>query len=382
MLSTKNKILVLNTSSKISGAERSLVDVLEVISTIYTPILIIPSKGEFYKCLEGKVIIEIVKLIRLKRKNSFKEQICNCLKIVKHIFKLNQIIKRYKINIIYANNNSALIYAVLLKIFTGKVIVCHVRDNLNNKILILMYGIFCDKIFCTSEHIKKQIPFKGKVELIFNGIDTSIWKPTFQYSNKIKDELGINHKSILIAHIGQLIPWKRHGLFIEVAKKIIQTSEYDIHFVIIGDDMFDDYPDYTYSLKEKVKVLNIQSKFSFLNFKNNFIEYLNGIDILVHLAYNEPFGRVVIEAMALEKPVITVLDGGPSEIVSNGKSGYLVKYPSAANIAHKIKTIISNPQKRTQFGKAGREIVEKKFSISNLQKIRSILSLMNEKNPN
>jgi len=224
----------------------------------------------------------------------------------------------------------------------------------------------------------EQLPFKHKTELVYNGIDTTKWKVNYEFLNKIKDELDIDRNVILVAHIGQLIPWKRHDLLIEVAQYLIQDCELKVHYVIIGDDLFDDFPDHKRHLQHMVKSLNLSEQISFLSYRGNLAEYLNGIDILLHLADNEPFGRVIIEAMALEKPVIARNQGGPKEIISDNCSGFLVTSSEPSMIAEKLRILINDSNLRRGFGRVGRSIVKSKFSISNLERIGPIILSVNE----
>jgi glycosyltransferase involved in cell wall biosynthesis len=77
----------------------------------------------------------------------------------------------------------------------------------------------------------------------------------------------------------------------------------------------------------------------------------------------EPFGLVVLEAMASGKPVVATAPGGPSETVANGQTGYLVKPSSPEEIASAIEKLIQDPQKRSRMGEAGRDRACKMFAI-------------------
>lgn len=90
---------------------------------------------------------------------------------------------------------------------------------------------------------------------------------------------------------------------------------------------------------------------------------MSQIDILIHPAINEPFGRVLIEAMSIGKPVIAYNCGGPKEIIVNNETGYLVEPYNYGEIAKKTILLLENEELRLQFGKAGRKRVIEKFNI-------------------
>lgn len=374
MLGTKLKVLVLNTSSKQSGAEKSLIDVLKVLQPSCDLVVVLPSKEGLYYVLEKEFNLEIINLLRFTKNGSFFVRIKEVLSIVKSVSELLVLMKKHQIDVIYSNTLSAQVYGSLLRLFTGKKLVWHVRDNLFNKYVAFALGFLADKIIAISDHILKQIPFKTKVELVYNGIDAKSWKSNPSFLNIIKQELDIDLGTILVAHVGQILPQKRHDLFIDVAKHLINHNRSKVHFVIIGSDLFGDFRFYQKDLKQKVLVANLSHRISFLEYRDNFKECLNGIDILVHLSDSEPFGRVIIEAMALEKPVVAQDQGGPKEIIKDEISGYLVKEVNPSVIANRLRILINDPSLRSRLGKEGRKIVENKFSLSSLEKINTILA--------
>ena len=77
----------------------------------------------------------------------------------------------------------------------------------------------------------------------------------------------------------------------------------------------------------------------------------------------EPFGLVVIEAMAAGKPVVATAPGGPSETVVDGETGYLVPPSDASAIARALEELLADPQKRMSMGEAGRRRACEVFAL-------------------
>ena len=367
------KILVIHSSGKISGAEKSLMDVLHILKAKYDVTVVLPHKGELYNKLYGSFIIKIFAVTGIQRKAGFIQQLKTLYNIFITSWRIYRFVKKQKTDLIYCNNTQASIYSILTSILTNTRHIWHVRDNLPNKTTGAIVGFFSDKIFCISQHIYKQLSFTKKKILLYNGINTANWKSSAVNINCLKKEMRIAVNTILIGQIGQLIPWKNNSLFIEVARQVIAHNN-RVHFVLIGRDMFHAYPYYKKSLKEKINQANLQHHFTMLDFTDNIMDYMQELDILIHLAQNEPFGRVIIEAMALEKPVIALNSGGPQEIISHGRSGYLIDLPDAAIIAEKLNILVNDAALRKQFGTEGRKIINEKFNIGNLEKINDIIS--------
>src|SRR6476661_9155204 len=165
------KVLVLNTSSRISGAERSLVDVLSFFrKKSLLPLVVLPDKGELYQLLQTQHNLLIVGLLRSKKGQGVYGFIRDVLKLFKHSYQLSLIIKSHNIDLIYSNSASSQLYAILLKVITGRKIIWHVRDNLKTSFFTSIFCYFADKMLCISKHIMEQLPFKHKTELVYNGI--------------------------------------------------------------------------------------------------------------------------------------------------------------------------------------------------------------------
>ena len=368
-----NKIIVLNTSSRIGGAEKSLQDVLDVLEENNIIWVALPTTEALYAELSKKFKIKNHTLERLEKSKTILLCFSSIFQIFNTSYQISRLVRKEKIDLIYANANHSNLYAILVKLFTGKKIIWHMRDNLNNKLLSLLLSILSDKIICISEHLSKQIFFPNKTQIIYNGIDTHKWKLNNTTPSLIKKELSLEPDRILIAQVGQLIPWKNHLLLIDIAKNVIRKNP-KVFFIVLGEDTFKAFPDYNKLLLSRIHCENLENHFSLLGYKENIKEYLSEIDILVHLAEGEPFGRVLIEAMALEKPVVAINSGGPAEIIEDNNTGFLVEKTEQNIIVEKLVQLSEDQVLRKKFGRNGRMLVERNFSIRNLRKVQEIIS--------
>jgi glycosyltransferase involved in cell wall biosynthesis len=92
-------------------------------------------------------------------------------------------------------------------------------------------------------------------------------------------------------------------------------------------------------------------------------DIMNTLDIVIHAStLPEPFGMVILEGMALGKPVIAAASGGPLEIIQNDISGILVPPGDPVRLSESVGGLISNPQKRKSLGMAAKERIQEKFS--------------------
>jgi len=363
ILKTKTKILVICNSCFISGAELSLVSFLNKMDKDkFEVIILLPIKSKISELLIQFKIINLP-LIWFQRSNNPIRLFFFSLNIIALTWKINKIVKLYNIDIIYSNSIKANLYGVMIKLLSDKKNIWHIRDTLKkglyNKILIKL----SDKIICISEDVYKQInASKNKKVLVYGGLDLIEWNNDAEQKTTLRKNLSLLRETKLIAIISQLTPWKNHFDFIKASKLIIDKCE-NVHLLIVGDVLNHKDQKYKMLIQDKINELGINSYFTFLGHRQDVKEILCQIDILLHTAINEPFGRVLIEAMAMEKPVIAYNCGGPKEIIVNNETGYLVEPYDCVDLAKKALILIEKDELRIEFGRKGRIRVLDKFNI-------------------
>jgi glycosyltransferase involved in cell wall biosynthesis len=224
---------------------------------------------------------------------------------------------------------------------------------------------YSDQIICVSDHITSQFNRSNKIITIYGGFDNTKIDQHQKYA--IRDDLKINKDSIIIANIGQLTKWKNQEDFIQLAKIIIRKIE-NVYFILVGDDLSGYETRYKKSLIQLITIQEDQSKIIYLGWRDNINEILENVDILVHTAKDEPFGRVIVEAMTMQTPVVAYNCGGPKEIIVNKQTGYLIEPFNFEELVDKVQKLIENADLRSKFGEAGRQRAIEKFNIERYTK--------------
>jgi glycosyltransferase involved in cell wall biosynthesis len=119
-------------------------------------------------------------------------------------------------------------------------------------------------------------------------------------------------------------------------------------------------------LRRQIKSSGLSDVVTLLGFRGDAYALLNAADLLVLPSLAEPFGLVLLEAMALSKPVVAVNQGGPTEIVADGETGILASSPSDSDIASAILKIIAIQRRWYSMGIAARQRYEQYFSTSRM----------------
>jgi len=135
-------------------------------------------------------------------------------------------------------------------------------------------------------------------------------------------------------------------------------------FAIVGGATFGLEPEYFDGLKRAAADLGVAERLVFTGFRTDVPRLMAACDVICHTSrVPEPFGLVVIEAMALGRPTIATRGGGPSEIIASPSQGTLVPPDDPGALARAVSELIEDPERRRRMGAAGRERVQSTFTI-------------------
>lgn len=207
--------------------------------------------------------------------------------------------------------------------------------------------------------LQEGIP-ADRVTTIHNGIPLA----RYQRSNStlLREQLRLGTNEPLIGLVGRITPWKGQDFFLRLAQAWSAQGRPG-RFAIIGRAFNEDAPFET-TLKQFVRTHRLESKVHFVAFQADIAATLSQLDLLLHCSTKpEPFGRVIIEAMAVGVPVIAARAGGVPEIVTDGVDAGLAEPGNLESYIGQITALLGNPPKRTAWAVAGRRTVEQRFTL-------------------
>jgi len=237
------------------------------------------------------------------------------------------------------------------------------RYNPFRNLLIRHYLKYVDKIFTVSNSLKKILEINGigNTETIYNGIDVGEWEMNREEIDKFKQKYNPNKKTVIIFS-ARLIEAKGGDQLMQ-ALALVNNSFPDFILLVVGKEWA-----YTEKIKKMSQNLNIGEKVIFTGYLEEYELKLayNATDISVFpsLCF-ESFGMGNLGAMACKKPAISSHFGGPSEVVVDGETGYLINPNNVKLMAEKILDLLENPEKAIKFGKTGYIRARDKFSLTN-----------------
>ena len=365
----KKNILFLNHSVRDGGPGKSLFYLLKHFDySSYNVNVLIPSKNNFSENIE-KNNLNVNQIVdknfpeNLKKPNLnifgnsiplfFIDVLINILRLVFLSITIKDIIKDNKIDLLYCNGTQAKIFgAIIGKIYNIKT-VWHVRNIQKSFLLSWFINSFSkfnnvSKIICVSKATSNQFKINTKNIVINNGVDTSEFSLR-SVNSKLREEYNIDSKKIIIGTAGRIVPRKGFDYFIEVCKQISHEFKKDCIFVIVGDTPFYFKQKIMENLKTMVKEYNLEDKFIFTGYKNDVDSYIADFDIFfIPSRYPDPFPRVVVESMALSKPIVGFDIGGIGEAIDDGINGFSID--TKDNPINKLIGLIENDDLRLNMG--------------------------------
>lgn len=199
--------------------------------------------------------------------------------------------------------------------------------------------------------------------VIHPAVDLSVFDPdALPLPVEQRKRLSLPKVTFLIGLFGRLQRWKGMDTFVEAAA-LLAHERSDVHFLIVGGEHALE-PAYAHELSKRVESLGLRKRITMTGFQANPSEWMNACDIVVHASIKaEPFGMVILEAMALGKIVIAAKAGGPLEIMQHGINGYLFNPGDALALAAAMRAGVNGGSINASLQNKAR-LTASQFSIS------------------
>lgn len=364
------KVLSLIASAELGGAERAMLDVIRFLDrTRYDPWIVVPRPGPLVGELEALgAQVRVMDLFgrggflgRYSQPRDYLRALSGWPQLVRGLVKLAGLVNDQKIQIIHSHSLKTHILTCLLSPLVRCRMVWHLHDFYLHRRGFPWFALcaeaFPDLLIANSRAVADQFPRRSRIAVIYNGVDVETFRPS--------PEERRHHDGCWIGMVGAFAPWKGQHIFVKAAAEVANRIP-DATFFLVGDVIYSTagHRDYRGELERLVQQLGLEGRVIFTGFRRDIATVLGDLDIVVHCSVEpEPFGRVIIEAMACGKPVIAACGGGVNEIVVNGHDGLLIPPGDPYLLAEAILLLARNPDRRARLGDAARRRVEERFRI-------------------
>ncbi|MEQ8207378.1 MAG: glycosyltransferase family 4 protein, partial [Woeseia sp.] len=291
--------------------------------------------------------------------------------------KLSRLLRRERIDLLHLNNsiirnNEWMLGAQIAGIPT----ITHERGINNSYHRLSRY--YARRLACVvsiSDAVRDNLLDKGviirRAETIYNGIDPDIMKATSDPA-EIRAAHQVDPDATVIGVLGNIKEWKGQETAVRAMPLILRKHPNTICMLVGDVSPSDNY--YFERLQSLIKDLELDGRIVFTGYTNRVPEYLNALDIMLHTSIDpEPFGRVLIEAMSLRKPLIGAAAGAVPEIINNGVSGYTFEPGNNDDLADKVIRMLDDPAAASAMAKRGYDQLHQKFHIDiNVQRTQEL----------
>jgi glycosyltransferase involved in cell wall biosynthesis len=283
--------------------------------------------------------------------------------ILPYVHRLYRIAREWDIELIH-HNNGLDVRAVLLAKWLGVPHVAYQRGTEWNSPTVRYISRFVDAYVANSTATKGVLLGLGlpseNIEVIYPPIDCQRFHPTVDASRQ-RREFGLSDDDLTFGIPGTLLKWKGHDVFLKAARLVMDAVPKARAFVI--GEVPDGTRQYRDELVKLSRELGIESRTVFTGFRKDIPEVIQLLDVVVHASVKpEPFGRVIAEGMAMGKPVVASMNGGPLEIIQDGRTGYLVPSDDPEKLAHRIIELLSDRSRAGALGRKARQDAVARFS--------------------
>jgi glycosyltransferase involved in cell wall biosynthesis len=198
-----------------------------------------------------------------------------------------------------------------------------------------------------------------RVITLFDAVDTEIFSLGRADGQSVRREFGYDQETVLVGFVGRFSPGKGHEELLQAAKTITPAHP-GVRFLVVGEASFGEQA-YERHIRSSAHAMGLDGVLTFTGFRKDIPEVMAAFDILAFPSHAESFGVVLIEAMAMERPVVSTNCDGVLDIVAEGVTGIYVHPRNAAELAAGLTRLIENPELRRTMGKAGRQRVLERF---------------------
>lgn len=283
--------------------------------------------------------------------------------ICPYVWRLRRLARRARIDVIH-HNNGLDVRAVLLARWLGVPLIAYQRGTEWNSPTVRYIARFVDAYVANSEATKGVLLGLGlpseRIKVIYPPIDVRRFHPGVDASRQ-RRELGLDDHDLTFGIPGTLLKWKGHDVFLRAARLVLQALP-GARAVVIGE-VPDGSTGYRDELIALARELGIERRTIFTGFRKDIPELIQLLDVVVHASVKpEPFGRVIAEGMAMGKPVVASMLGGPLEIIEDGETGFLVPSGDSEKLARRIIELLTTRPLAQRLGGNARVQAAARFS--------------------
>jgi len=368
------RVLYVNQTAQTSGAEHSLLTLVDALPDHVEPVLASPhgllSEAAAERDLEHHVIHGTDASFRLhptRTPRALGELVLGNVEV-------RRLVARLRPDVVHANTARAGLLAASAPAAGGPPLVVSLReplaDNPAGAATQRALGARAAALVPNSAYMATTVPIAARataVHVVHNAVDVERFGPAGADRDGIRAELGLGADTPVVGVVGQLTPWKGQADAIEMLALLRRTRP-DVVLLVVGSAKFDavatrwDNRAYAQELRDRTAALGLDGAVRFLGERDDVPAVMSALDVLVMPSWWEAFGRVAVEGMALGVPVVASAAGGAPELLRDGVHGHLVPPKDPEAWATAVGGLLDDDARRARLGAAAAGHARETFS--------------------
>jgi glycosyltransferase involved in cell wall biosynthesis len=213
---------------------------------------------------------------------------------------------------------------------------------------------------------------ENRIHTIPNAIDTNVFRRDAARVKSVRDSLGLGPHDFVIGAVGRLEPQKRFDVLLQAFAQIRSRSP-DLRLIIVGEG------EERANLEHDIRQLGLADSCRLLGHRTDIVDLHHSFNLFVQSSDYEGTPNAILEAMAMETPIVATDAGGTAELIQNGDHGLLAPPRSTAALARAIEEALDDVESTNKRRTAARQRVEQEFSFDKrLQAVEAIYQRLTE----
>ncbi len=287
------------------------------------------------------------------------------------LVRLAAYVRRNRIDVIHAGDRPRdALYSTILAKLTGRkhVIQVHIKWYPNIGRFPTMAMQRCDAVIAISEFTRRSFMEGGvpadKIHVALNATDTNVFDPARIRRGTLRGRFGLADDTPVVGVVGRVMLFKGQLELID-ALAVARRSVPDLRLIIVGleDVMLGAGAEsYRAQVQRRIAEHGLEESVFWAGWYDSVPEVMADLDVLAVPSWEEPFGLVVTEGMAMERPVVSFRSGALPEIICDGVDGLLVEPKDSEAMGRAIAGLLSDPERRKEMGARARRTVIERFT--------------------
>jgi glycosyltransferase involved in cell wall biosynthesis len=360
------RVLAVNHTNAVSGAELSLMRLLHGLEGAHAVAVACPPGGALHDLVAGAGIqvFDVRGFDASLRLHALRTPL-GLAQLVRAGAATGAVAKRFGADLVHANSLRAGLMGAFARLGDRPLVVRaheHPPQSVTGRTVRFALARSASAVVAVSRHTANGFNdglAQPVAESVYNSIDHERFDPDRVTPAPLRAELGLAPEAVLLGQVAQITPWKGQATAIRALAEL-RRAGVDAHLVVVGEVTFAgktvryDNRAYLAELETLTERLELSGAVHFLGRRDDVPELLAALDLSLLPSWNEPFGMVTVESMAMGTPPLVSGQGAAPELVENGVTGRLLDPAQPAAWARAVRELLDDRTELARMADAGR----------------------------